>query len=327
MTPAALAHRFWAYQSERFPLANHGALALAFAASASIFAAGPPLSLRAWLALLLGFGLAFAQFALLRIADEHKDFDEDLAHRPYRAVPRGLVSLKELRVIGAALYGAQLIMLTIVWLAWDAVWPVWIWAGVQFWFVLMTVEFGVKTLMRRSLLLTLFSHMAILPGIAWLAAAPSLAAVRAPAASAHPWALALAGGGVFALGCMLEIARKLRAPQDEEDGVATFSKTFGRNLASLLLLAAAGDAIFFGAASLALQTPAGAGLALIAKIALFASCCTVAAGYVFLRSRAVRSLEPPDAAGAQVESAAGVFALVWLVALPALSAVSAGATV
>ncbi len=323
MTPAPLAHRLWTYQGERFPLANHGALALIFAAAAGAFAAGPPSSVNAWLALAIGFGLALSQFALLRVADEHKDFDEDLAHRPYRAVPRGLVSLGELRIIGAALYGAQLALLALIWFVWDAIWPFWIWAGVQLWFVLMTAEFGVKAQMRRSLLLTLFSHMAILPGIAWLAAAPSLAAHELPAVSARPSALALAGAGVFALGCILEIARKIRAPQDEEDGVDTFSKTFGASTAVYLTLATAADAILFGAAALGAQVGWSADRALVARAAIFVAVCTLAAAFIFVRSRAVRSDTPPEGAGAPVEKAAGLFALVWLLALPTLSAFGA----
>ena len=36
---------------------------------------------------------SFLSFLQLRIADEFKDFDEDSRYRPYRPVPRGLVTL------------------------------------------------------------------------------------------------------------------------------------------------------------------------------------------------------------------------------------------
>ena len=51
---------------------------------------------------------------LLRIADEHKDFEEDSKYSSYRPVQRGLVTLRELRTIGIALILLQIG--TAVWL-------------------------------------------------------------------------------------------------------------------------------------------------------------------------------------------------------------------
>jgi hypothetical protein len=107
--------RWWTYQRERFPVFAHGILILAFSSSAVSFSwllrshalagqetgavvlAPQPASLAPFL---VAFGTAFLFFLQLRIADEFKDFEEDSRYRPYRPVPRGLVSLREQGILG-----------------------------------------------------------------------------------------------------------------------------------------------------------------------------------------------------------------------------------
>src|SRR5207248_2175394 len=102
--------RWWTYQRERFPVVAHGILIAAFSSSAVCFSTllrgrtTPP----QLLALIVAFGTAFLFFLQLRIADEFKDCEEDSRYRPYRAVPRGLVSLRELAVLGVAAAAVQL---------------------------------------------------------------------------------------------------------------------------------------------------------------------------------------------------------------------------
>lgn len=73
---------------------------------------------------------------LFRIADEHKDYEEDCIKHPERPVQRKLVSLTELKNIGVALLLAQ-ILITI--LFYPIAVP--IYAIVLFYFLLMTKEF------------------------------------------------------------------------------------------------------------------------------------------------------------------------------------------
>lgn len=47
---------------------------------------------------------------LFRIADEHKDYEEDCIKYPERPVQRKLVSLKELKNLGAALLFVQMLI-------------------------------------------------------------------------------------------------------------------------------------------------------------------------------------------------------------------------
>src|SRR5690606_18319053 len=88
------------YQKERFPLAAHGPLIAAFSACAVSFSSllrGAPAP--EWQMFVTAFGVCLLMFLQLRIADEFKDAEEDARWRPYRAVPRGLVKLSELRVL------------------------------------------------------------------------------------------------------------------------------------------------------------------------------------------------------------------------------------
>ena len=91
-------NRWAVYQRERFPLASHVPLVAAFSASAVCFSsllrghyAAPTAA-----ALGVAFLTSLLFFLQLRIADEFKDFEEDSRFRPYRPVPRGLVTLREL---------------------------------------------------------------------------------------------------------------------------------------------------------------------------------------------------------------------------------------
>jgi len=100
--------RFWVYQRERFPLISHGLLIAAFSASAIAFSAfARHAALPHWWLLAAGFLSSLFFFLQMRIADEWKDAAEDAEFRPYRPVPRGLVSLRELAWVGVAAGVAQ----------------------------------------------------------------------------------------------------------------------------------------------------------------------------------------------------------------------------
>jgi len=91
------------YQKERFPLVQYIPLIAAFsfcAVSYSAILRNSTISLGAFLS---AFITSFSFFMLLRIADEFKDFEEDSKFRPYRPVPRGLIKLKELAIVGVVL--------------------------------------------------------------------------------------------------------------------------------------------------------------------------------------------------------------------------------
>ena len=92
--------RFWIYQSERFPFFSYGLMVFSFAFSAmsysKILRGDTEFSI---MALIIGTMTSFGYFFLLRLFDEFKDAEDDAKYRPYRAVPRGLISFKELKLI------------------------------------------------------------------------------------------------------------------------------------------------------------------------------------------------------------------------------------
>ena len=115
-------NRWIVYQRERFPIAGHGPLVAAFSASAVCFSSlvRGRVAVPAIDALVVAFSTSFLFFLQLRIADEFKDYEDDSRFRPYRPVPRGLVTLRELAWV--ALSGAVVQLLLALWLAPSIVW-------------------------------------------------------------------------------------------------------------------------------------------------------------------------------------------------------------
>src|SRR5271154_472032 len=105
-----MVNRWWIYQRERFPIFAHSPLIAAFSLSAVSYSAliRGMHQLPGWRSCLVAFASSFLFFLQLRIADEFKDFEEDSRFRPYRPVPRGLVSLRELGVLGVIAAAIQL---------------------------------------------------------------------------------------------------------------------------------------------------------------------------------------------------------------------------
>lgn len=223
--------RWWVYQRERFPIFAHGPLVLAFSSSAVCFSrllrgqrGWPP-----WQEFAVAFATCFLFFLGLRIADEFKDFNEDSLYRPYRPVPRGLVTLQELGWVGA---GAAIIQLLLaLWLAVPLI--VLLLAG-WFYLSLMSKEFFVRDWLKARPITYLWTHMFIMPIVDLYATACDWV----PAGFKFPprgllWFLAAS----FFNGVVIELGRKIRAPADEETGVQTYSFLWGRRTAVLAWLA------------------------------------------------------------------------------------------
>ena len=223
--------RWWVYQRERFPILAHGILIAAFSSSAVCFSMllrGRP-ELPALLTLGVAFGTAFLFFLQLRIADEFKDFDEDSRYRPYRAVPRGLVSLRELGMVGVAAAVIQLLLglalapslLLLLAIAWT-------------YLALMSKEFFVGEWLKRHPIPYLISHMVIIPIVDFYATACDWW----PTEGRPPHGLAWFVAASYCNGIVIEIGRKVRAPADEELGVNTYSRIWGPRVAVFVWLGA-----------------------------------------------------------------------------------------
>jgi hypothetical protein len=290
--------RWVVYQRERFPLAGHGPLVAAFSASAVCFSTlvrgevtWPPLE-----ALAVAFVTSLLFFLQLRIADEFKDFEDDARFRPYRAVPRGLVTLRELAAVGIAAAAVQLGVA--LWLQPSiAVLLVLAWV----YLALMTREFFVARWLKAHPIVYMASHMLILPLVDLYATACDwwLAGLRRPPDGLY-WFLVVS----YLNGIVIEVGRKTRAPADEETGVETYSALWGLPGALRVWLAAVGAtalAAWQAASRIGFDVPM-AGL-----LAILVSFCGIAA--IGLRNH------PSAGRGRTIETASGIWTVMMYLGL------------
>ncbi|MEM8792359.1 MAG: UbiA family prenyltransferase [Pseudomonadota bacterium] len=191
-------------------------------------------------AYLAGFVLAISIFFQMRVCDEVKDHEIDAAYRPERPIPRGLVSLRLIVKLG--LLSSFLAIAAAVSVSFGVIWlllAVWGWLGA------MTIEFGRPEWLRARPTIYLVSHMAIMPLIDLMLTGVEWVAEGGP--GQHLWLfLALS----FVNGCVLEIGRKTWAPEDEREGVESYSSSWGYRRAiavwGICLAAAAGLLLALG---------------------------------------------------------------------------------
>ena len=239
--------RFHQYLNERFPPLQHGLLIATFSFSAlgySLICRGK--NFIPWTDFAAGVGVIIGIFYLLRVADEHKDAAEDRLNRPHLPVPRGLVSLRELRGTAIAVLALQIGVI-----GWFFPQLYALHFAILGYLALMTVEFGVPKWLQARPLFYVTSHMLIIPLVDLFASGLDWRLAGAAAPAQMGWFFALS----FFNGLVLEVGRKLRAPANEEPN--TYSYQFG---------AARASALFFGVlcatVCLALATVYAAGLPL-----------------------------------------------------------------
>jgi 4-hydroxybenzoate polyprenyltransferase len=225
----SLLKRLWIYQSERIPLFKTSILLAVFSsASINVSALLSGRAYPSWGAYFTAFLVSLIIFMQLRACDEFKDGPDDYKYRPERPIPRGLVSLKTILTIGfglipvglivSFLYHPPLVFLLLL---------VWLWLG------LMTAEFFVPEWLKSKPVLYMISHMAIMPLLdLFVTGAEWLPAIGSPAP-----ALMLFLGLSFVNGCVLEIGRKIWAPQSERAGVETYSALWGVKKSIMIWLA------------------------------------------------------------------------------------------
>ena len=254
-----IVRRLWVYQRERFPLLAHLPLLTVVVLATlgyTVAAGGSRLSIVEVAAVATTTLLFFVQ---LRIADEFKDAATDARYRPNRAVPRGLVTLGELGLVGAAAAGIQVAATARFT---PALLPllaaVWAYMGLMF------REFFAADRLRSRPTLYAISHMLVMPLIVAFIAAAAWADTVTVAG------IAPLLGTAFFVGLGAETGRKIRAPADERTGVETYSAIFGRArairswLVSLTLATAAALGAAFISGRSDLTFVAGGALLLVA---------------------------------------------------------------
>lgn len=222
--------RFFIYQKERFPLLMQGTVIAIFTFSAisySRICRGAE-GFIAWSDYLIGVFATITLFFLVRVFDEFKDQKEDAEFRPYLPVPRGLISLKELGIMGWIIGAAQVAVIAIFQLE-----MLYLYAIVLGYLLLMRVEFFVPKWLKRHQLIYITSHMAIIPlidlyasGLDWLVAG-----------GLPHWGLAWFFAVSYMNGLVLEFGRKIRTPETEEPGVVSYTGLYGTKKAVVIWLA------------------------------------------------------------------------------------------
>lgn len=287
-TDAPVIRRLWIYQAERFPLLKTATLLAAFSAASinvsAILAARDLPGLATYAA---AFTVLLIVFFQLRACDEVKDAEDDRRFRPERPIPRGLVSQKLITGIAIALTPVAGLV------SWAlSPWLLIPLAAVWLWLALMTAEFGAPEWLKARPMLYLVSHMLIMPlidffvtGCEWL--------TRSGTLPAGLWLfLALS----FVNGCILELGRKLYAPQNERPGVETYTALYGVKRAT---------ALWIGCLTLSFVLLAAVGFAVSAPKPVIATGVFAYAGVTAL---AVRFRARPDSDTQKaVDTAAGLW--------------------
>lgn len=242
--PAApLLRRLGIYTAERFPLAAYVPMILvaSFAALGYSRVARGAAGFASAGAFVTTAITLLAAFFALRVADEHKDAVVDRLTRPELPVPRGVVSLGELRA--AAAVAAVVAVLANILVSPALLITL---AIAALWLALMTREFLAREWLRARPAWYLASHMVIMPLLLLHATAVDwLAAGARP-----PRALAVFLAATYAAGLVLEVGRKVRALPDERPGVETYTSSWGIQRAVTVWLGAlALSAALVGASS------------------------------------------------------------------------------
>ena len=242
---------FKIYLNERFPLGKNSFFVLIFTLSGYIYTSllynskimylftnGVKIGIFQYKIIAL-FIIIFMFFFQLRITDEFKDYEEDLKYRAYRPVQRGIISLKTLGKIGIATVIIQIMLAHVI----D---PEIIYFMIFVWIYmfLMAKEFFIKKWLTKRILIYALSHVVIMVFITLVIVEATQYIVPKNIFDVfilqryrHNIDFALIP--LFALnylnGIVLEIGRKTRRADEEEHGVQTYSKLWGRKKAVIVL--------------------------------------------------------------------------------------------
>ena len=233
--------KWYTYQKERFPVLMYGSYiaCIVFAIyccclshislfEQTIYSADISNTISNWKITIPMFLAGFIQLLMVRIVDEFKDYEEDSKYRPYRPVPRGLITLNELSVLFIIciliqiaitfIFKANFILLVVLWV----------------FFFIMSRGFFIKKFLDKHLLLEVLYDELMMPIMVLYLSSFCL----------NKWELiALSFNTNFTILLIIsyvvswtaEIARKVRCKEDEEKGVRTYTAVLGIPKAMLLL--------------------------------------------------------------------------------------------
>ena len=250
MEKTNLLKNFKIYLNERFPIEKNAFIVLIFTLSMFVYTKSLYFNETTTLPkmifipkVLMLFVIVSLFFFQLRVLDEIKDYEIDLKYRAYRPVQRGIISLKTLKNIGIVTVFIQIIfavliekeLLIYIVLTW-------------IYMILMRYEFFVKKYLEKHFVIYALSHIVVMIFITLVLYKgnffifDNIAARNCQLSNQFcntkgniNWGLICYFAHSYVIGIILEIGRKTRKFEEEETGVETYSKLWGRKNASFTL--------------------------------------------------------------------------------------------
>ena len=227
---APFARRLFAYLAERFPPLGYGVLIAAYYSSNQFLArilTEPGRPMHYDVTTVMGAVTLLCFFFHLRVFDEQKDYAEDVVHYPQRVLQSGLITLRDLKVLGGVAIAIEIVLSL-----WRGMPAFTAWLAAFLFSLLMLKEFFVRDWLKRHFLLYATSHLLVMPLLALM--------IFSFATGRWPWEAPLWFGVYAWVGFFVtfnwEVSRKIRAPEDEIEGVETYTRVFGTYGAAYVVL-------------------------------------------------------------------------------------------
>ncbi len=226
-TSSPFPKRFNAWAKERFPIANiiSGSLSYITMVSIGRFVVDKPLTSFNYIDL-IGAIAFVSHLLLLRIFDEHKDFEVDKVNHPERALSKGILTLNHLKMLA--------LPLPIISLAWsyfnsyNTHHVLLAWCILVIYSLLMAKEFFIGEWLSKRLVLYSIAHMIVSPiMILWI-----IIGGAGELVFANLVLLILAVS--FTSGISYELTRNPRGT-DEDPALDAYNKSFGTNGSIILM--------------------------------------------------------------------------------------------
>lgn len=214
--------RLNAWSSDRFPVVNAISGALSYFTMVSIgryIAHGSASAMS--LVDLLGAIAFIGHLLLLRVFDEHKDYEIDLVNHPERALSRGLITLKHLRLLSLPFPIIAIFWsLSISGGSWGI--ATYAWAVMFIYSLLMAKEFFIGPWLTKRLVLYSFSHMLVSPLMLFWIIAGGMGSLIVNELLLLVLVISFTGGIAY------ELTRKTRG-NEENKNLDAYNKHFGTN--------------------------------------------------------------------------------------------------
>lgn len=211
--------RFMAWVHQRFALPNALLFFILYITAAVVArsAAGGEIALGGLD--VLACVVTWSYFLLLRVFDEHKDYELDCLNHPQRVLQSGLITLDHLKIVG----GVTLVLQLGFSLARDGGFgpTMTAWTLMFAWTCLMGKEFFIEEWLNKHLTWYAVSHMLVMPLTVWWLANMAVPGIELNLTLQSLMLLAFISGFCF------EITRKTKGPEEERDTIESYSRIFG----------------------------------------------------------------------------------------------------